>query len=147
MASLKRHLTYSNVMATIAVVIAVAGGTAAVAGVRVAPKNSVTTKSIRPNNITSRDLTGIIRVTSSSTFTDPAPPDGSFGSGSASVPCPAGTRLISGGGGVDNTRAHVTNSAPVGEGWAVAASGDGTNTATIAAVAKCLANTVQKPSP
>jgi hypothetical protein len=140
----RRHLTYSNIAATLALVIAIGGGTAAIAGVRIAPKNSVTTKSIRQNNVTSRDLTGIVRVTSSSSFNDPAPPDGTFGGGNASVSCPAGTRLISGGGGVDNSRAQVTNSAPVGEGWAVAASGDGTNTATITVVAKCLAGKAQK---
>ena len=144
---LRERLTYANVAATLALVIAVAGGTAAVAGVRVAPKNSVVTKSIRPNNVTASDLTGIIRVSSQATFSDAAPPDGTFGGGTASVPCPAGTRVISGGGGVDNSRAQMTASGPVGEGWAVAASGDGINSATITVTAKCLAKGVQKPTP
>jgi hypothetical protein len=143
---LKNRMTYANVMATIAAVIAVAGGTAALAGVRIAPKNSVTTKSIRQNNVTSRDLTGIIRVSASSTFTDPAPPDGNPTGGSAQVACPTGARVISGGGSVDNDRAHLTNSGPLGEGWSVRGAGDGTNTVTITAVAKCLVSRVQKPS-
>ena len=145
---LRDKLTYANVAATLALVIAVAGGTAAVAGVRIAPKNSVVSKSIRANNVTARDLTGIIRVSSQSTFTDPAPPDGNFGGGSASVPCPTGTRVLSGGGAVNGSGVtSIVSSAPVGEGWSVAAKGDGTNTATVTVVAKCLAKAVQKPTP
>ena len=144
---LRERLTYANVAATLALVIAVAGGTAAVAGVRIAAKNSVVTKSIRANNVTAGDLTGIVRVSSSSTFTDPSPPDGNPSGGSAQVSCPHGMRVLSGGGGVDNIRAHVTSSGPSGEGWTVNAAGDGTNTATISVVAKCLSSRVQKPSP
>jgi hypothetical protein len=144
---LRERLTYANVAATLALVIAVAGGTAAVAGVRVAPKNSVVTKSIRANNVTAGDLTGIVRVSSSTTFNDPAPPDGNPGGGTAQVQCPDGMRVISGGGGVDNGRAHVAFSGPLGEGWSVVAAGDGTNTVTITAVAKCLSTKVQKASP
>ena len=54
---LRRNLSYANVTATLALVIAVAGGTTAIAMKATAPKNSVTTKSIRPYNVTARDLT------------------------------------------------------------------------------------------
>ena len=141
---MRRHLNYANVAATLALVIAVAGGTAAVAGVRIAPKNSVVTKSIRANNVTAGDLTGAIRVSSQSTFNDPQPPDGTFTAGTATASCPPGTRLITGGGGVDVDRASVSASAPLNEGWVVNARGDGTNTATITALALCLSKRAQK---
>ena len=41
MRRLRRHLTYANVAATLALLIAIAGGTTAIAGSN-APKNSVT---------------------------------------------------------------------------------------------------------
>ena len=68
---LRRHLTYANVTATLALVIAVAGGTTAIAMKATAPKNSVTTKSIRPYNVTARDLTRLIEVQRSDDFNDP----------------------------------------------------------------------------
>ncbi len=59
---LRRNLSYANVAATLALVIAVAGGTTAIAMKTTAPKNSVSTKSIRPYNVTARDLTRLIEV-------------------------------------------------------------------------------------
>ncbi len=56
---LRRHLTYANVAATLALIVAVAGGTTAIAMKATAPKNSVTTKSIRPYNVTAGDLSGL----------------------------------------------------------------------------------------
>jgi hypothetical protein len=48
-----RRLTYANIMSTVAVVLLLVGGGAAVAGVA---KNSVTSKSIKNNAVTSIDL-------------------------------------------------------------------------------------------
>jgi hypothetical protein len=55
-------------------------------------------------------------------------------------------RLLSGGGAVDNGGAHLSVSAPLGEGWSVSAVGDGLNTVTITAFANCLSAKVQKPT-
>src|SRR5688500_18610668 len=96
---MRKHLSYANVAATLALVIAVAGGSVAVAGsVKKAPKNSVTSSGIRPNNVTAPDLTRIIRVNGQTTLTDPGAPDGNFTAATASVACPAGSRVLSGGG-------------------------------------------------
>ncbi len=57
---IKPHLTYANVTATLALIVAVAGGTTAIAMKATAPKNSVVSKSIRPYNVTARDLTRLI---------------------------------------------------------------------------------------
>ena len=54
----RRHLTYANVAATLALVIAVAGSATAIAGGK-ATKNSVTSSSIKPHNVTASDLAGI----------------------------------------------------------------------------------------
>ena len=58
MHKLRERLTYANVAATLALVIAVAGGTTAIAANK-APKNSVASSSIKPFNVTARDLAGI----------------------------------------------------------------------------------------
>ncbi len=57
MQRLREHLTYANVAATLALVIAVAGGTAIAGGK--AAKNSVASSSIKPHNVTASDLAGI----------------------------------------------------------------------------------------
>jgi hypothetical protein len=137
-ARIRNRLTYANVMATLAVAIAIAGGTAAVAGVRVAPKNSVTTKSIRAFNVTARDLTGLSLVKQQQSFTKP-------GVAAATAVCSGGSRLISGGGGV--VGGLVTNSAPAGNAWSVAGEGSDAGTATVSSFAICLANKPQKPQP
>jgi hypothetical protein len=144
---LRRHLSYANVAATLALVIAIAGGTTAIAINRTAPKNSVTSKSIRPFNVTARDLTRLIEVRSQTTFSDPGPPDGTFSSASATAPCPGGTRVISGGGVVDSNFAALVGSNPISEGWVVSAKADGANQATITAIARCLSKRAEKPTP
>ncbi len=68
---LRRNLSYANVTATLALIIAVAGGTTAIAMKATAPKNSVASKSIRPYNVTARDLTRLIEVRGQTTFNDP----------------------------------------------------------------------------
>ncbi|CAN5512435.1 hypothetical protein BH20ACT15_BH20ACT15_03590 [soil metagenome] len=61
MASAREKLTYANVMSTIAVVIAVASSSTAVAinVKKKVPKNSVTSKSIKNGSITGKDLAGV----------------------------------------------------------------------------------------
>jgi hypothetical protein len=144
---LRTHLTYANVAATLALVVAVAGGTTAIAMKATAPKNSVTSKSIRPFNVTAKDLTGLVEVTAKNSFNDPQPSDGIFGGTTAVASCPPGTRVLTGGGFVDNVHAHLAGSQPINEGWSVSASGDGTNEARVTSFAWCLAKNAQKPSP
>jgi hypothetical protein len=143
---LKRNLSYANVAATIALVIAIAGGTTAIA-ISTAPKNSVTSKSIRPYNVTARDLTRLIEVRAQATFNDPAPADGTFTGATATAQCPPGSRVITGGGFVDKDRAALVGSQPTSEAWIVNAKGDGTNEANITAIAWCLSKRAEKPTP
>jgi hypothetical protein len=144
---IRSHLSYANVTATLALIVAVAGGTTAIAMKATAPKNSVTSKSIRPNNVTARDLTRLIEVRAQTTFNDPSPPDDTFTSATATATCPVGTRVISGGGVVDDDHAALVGSDPISEGWVVSAKADGSNDATITALARCLSKRAEKPTP
>ena len=145
MSRIRRHLTYANVAATLALVIAIAGGTTAIAAKVTAPKNSVTTKSIRPFNVTARDMTRLIQVFGKASFTDPAPGDMIQSGNTAVAACPAGSRVITGGGFVDNDRAHISGSQPNPGSWSVSARGDGTNEASITAIAWCLSKKAARP--
>ncbi len=120
---LRRHLTYANVAATLALLIAIAGGTTAIAGSN-APKNSVTSRSIKPFNVTAGDLAGI-RV---------AEADAQF---SSFARCRKGERLIGGGGStIPPGFPNLAVSRPANNGWLVQ-QGDGPNTQ-MAAYALCL---------
>lgn len=107
MRRLKPHLTYANVAATLALIIAVAGGTTAIAGNKAA-KNTVASSSIKPHNVTARDLAGI-RVVEV---------DGQF---SAFAPCARGERLLGGGGSPipPGGLVDLGVSRPGGNGWFV----------------------------
>lgn len=145
---LRRNLSYANVTATLALIIAVAGGTTAIAMKATAPKNSVASKSIRPYNVTARDLSGLILVKAQGTFNDPAPVDGTSHVGDATAPCPEGTRLLSGGGRVEPSlggRSSLRASQPGGNAWSVVAEADGTGSTTVVANAICLAKAPKKP--
>jgi len=83
---MRKQLSYANVMSTLAVVIAVAGGTTAIAASL--GKNSVTTKSIKSGNVTAPDLAKITRVEAA---------DASGGVVTAT--CPGKSVLLGGGGG------------------------------------------------
>jgi hypothetical protein len=83
MRRIRRHLSYANVASTLALLVAIAGGTA-IAGSN-APKNSVTTNSIKPHHVTARDLAGIRVVEVDQKF-------------SAFAPCGRRERLLGGGG-------------------------------------------------
>jgi hypothetical protein len=110
---LKARLTYANVVATLALIVAVAGGGTAIA--LSVGKNSVTTKSIKPGNVTARDLAGARVATA-------------LGSGTSSgttVSCLPSERMLAGGAearstttppGEDRflTASHPT---PDGSGW------------------------------
>ena len=91
---LRRHLNYANVTATLALIIAVAGGATAIAGSN-APKNSVTSSSIKPHNVTASDLAGVRVVQETGQFSALAhcrPREQLLGGGGSPVP-PAGDNL------------------------------------------------------
>ena len=120
MRRLKPHLTYANVAATAALIIAVAGGTTAIAGSK-AGKNTVASSSIKPYNVTAPDLAGIrvVQVT---------------GSVNAFAPCTEGERLLGGGG---STGGPLGSSRPGNNGWFVE-QGTGPEDRLVAAYALCL---------
>lgn len=107
MGKAKRHLTYANVMATLAVVIAVAGGSAAIAVTSNAPKNADVTKKgkIKPGHVTAAALAGIDVQTA-------ATKDGS----PAKAVCLPGERLL-GGGGETTTQNGLIISKPEANAW------------------------------
>jgi hypothetical protein len=117
---LKPHLRYANVAATLALIIAVAGGTTALAGSKAA-KNSVASSSIKPFNVTAGDLAGsrIVQVN---------------GQVSAFAPCHRGERLLGGGG---STGGPLGASRPGGNGWFVQ-QGSGPEDRLVIAYAVCL---------
>jgi hypothetical protein len=102
MRQIRRHLTYPNVTSSLALVIAIAGGTTAIAGSNAA-KNTVTSSSIKPYNVTARDLAGIRTVQVIGQF-------------KAFAPCARNERLIGGGGGATG---GTRISAPDDNGWSV----------------------------
>lgn len=105
MRRIKRHLSYANVAATLALLVAIGGSATALAGSK-APKNSVVSSSIKPYNVTAGDLAGIRVV--------PV-----VGQVSAFAQCPKGERLIGGGGGAST----VGVSSPRNNGWYVEQAG------------------------
>jgi hypothetical protein len=122
---IKRHLTYANVVATLALIAAVAGGSTAIAiSAKKAPKNSVTSKSIVDGAVTARDL---------------APTNLRAGSGSvgtAVARCLPGERVLGGGGVTD----AIARSIPSGDGWIVQSK----DPVTAGATAICLRATPKK---
>jgi hypothetical protein len=94
---MRPKLTYANVMSTIAVALALAGG---VAYAVTAPKNSVRSTSIVNGQVTARDLAGYRLVTRTVPINDVTPP-GQFTSGSLELVCPTKRHtLVTGGGDV-----------------------------------------------
>jgi hypothetical protein len=121
MQRLREHLTYANVAATLALVIAVAGGTAIAGGK--AAKNSVASSSIKPHNVTASDLAGIRVVEVTGQF-------------SAFAPCSRRERLL-GGGGSPVTGGPLGASRPGQNGWFVQ-QGAGPEDRPMTAYALCL---------
>ena len=110
---LRQHLSYANVVATLALVIAVAGIPTAVAVTNKPGKNTVTSKSIKRGNVTARDLADVGVVL--------AQGDGA----SLTATCEPNEKLLGGGGAVTPA---VTNqipnpalriSRPEGNGWVI----------------------------
>ena len=101
---IKRHFSYANVAATLALIIAVAGGTTAIAGGNAA-KNSVASSSIKPFNVTAGDLAGIRIVQANGQF-------------AAFAACPRNQRLL-GGGGSSPAGDNLGASRPGENGWYV----------------------------
>jgi hypothetical protein len=141
-----RRLSYANVVATLALVVAVAGGATAVAGGFKAPKNSVTSKSIKAGNVTAGDLTTAVRVDVPASVSDPTQGDGNFTSAGAQADCPAGGRPIGGGvstGGI--SRVFVASSAMSPSGWLGGVSSDAGGTRQFTVTAWCLVKRPGKP--
>jgi hypothetical protein len=121
MEGIRRHLTYANVVATMALLVAIAGGTTAIAvskgkskgtPVRVTKSSDITKNGsikpgrvtdvkLAPNSVTASKLAGIDVVQQAFAST-------------GTVPCPAGKRLI-GGGAKGNP--ELGASFPDGNGW------------------------------
>ncbi len=120
---LKPHLSYANVAATLALIIAVAGGTTALAGSKAA-KNSVASSSIKPFNVTARDLAGIRVVQVSSPV-------------NAFARCSRSERLLGGGGSPVPAGGPLGTSRPGDNGWFVQ-QGGGPEDVVVAAYALCL---------
>jgi hypothetical protein len=140
------RLSYANVTATIALLVAVAGGTTAIAGVAKAPKNSVVAKSIKKGNVTAKKLTTTIRVNAQANITDPSPLDGLYAPGSVVAKCPQGARAIDGGGSSGGGRTVLQSSGPVGgNAWLVGAGTDSPSGSQITATAICLLSTPGSP--
>lgn len=115
MASIKQKLSYANVVSTLALVAALAGGSTAIA-IGVA-NNSVTTKSIKAGNVTANDLAAI-RVVNSGNG------DASHTAGGRRASCAAKERLIGGGARGNPTNlptngTAVESSYPDGNSWVV----------------------------
>ena len=132
MPKLRERRTYANAMSTIAVFIALAGGSTAVAvTVNASKKSDVNKKgNIRAKRVTAKKLAdgavgaaklGGIQVVQAS------------GNPAATASCPAGTRLFAGGGGTAAPAALAT-SQPEGNAW-LAVSDTGVN---VTAYALCL---------
>jgi hypothetical protein len=120
MRRIRRHLTYANVASTLAVLIAIVGGTTAIAASS-APKNSVTSSSIKPHNVTARNLAGVRVVEVSGTV-------------NAVAACARGERLLGGGG---SAAGPLGASRPGTNGWFVQ-QGSGPGDQLVIAYALCL---------
>jgi hypothetical protein len=135
MSRIRNHLTYANVVATLALIIAVAGGTTAIA--ITAAKNSVTTKSIRDGNVTAKDLGRIRSIAERGQLSDPVSGDGTPGSAFAIARCPSGSQLLGGGvlGGEVVASAPVSGKRP---GWQGSILSDAGPTGSVKVTALCL---------
>jgi hypothetical protein len=133
MPKLREKLTYANAMSTIAVVIAVAGGSTAVAvTVNASKKSDINKKGkIRPGRVTTKKLAGgavsaaklgaiqIVQETALQT---------------ATASCPSAARLLSGGGLIPAVSGTLVASRPDGNGWSASAD----TAANVTAYALCL---------
>ena len=119
---IRRHLTYANVMSTIAVFVVMGGSAYALAkhsvGTKQLKNKAVTTKKIKNGAVTgSKIAAGAVtptsfNVTVASTTAAPITPTNV---GGATATCPAGKKAIAGGGLSDSTNngAYIEDSRPV----------------------------------
>lgn len=115
---MRSKLTYANVMSTLAVVLAVAGGTSAVAGIKLG-KGSVGKRELAKGAVTAKALgRTVIRVEENA-------------AGGAVTSCAKGERLLSGG-----TLAGIVSSTRPSE--SIANSWDGAGSAPATVYALCL---------
>lgn len=116
---LKRHLSYANVVATLALVIAVAGGSTAIAlSASTAKKTDVNKKgNIRAGRVTTSKLAnGAVTAGKLSRIEVVQATD----LNAATAVCPAGERLLGGGGDIPSgAGAALNTSMPEGNGWHV----------------------------
>jgi hypothetical protein len=134
---IRKHLTYANVAATAALVVAVGGGTTAIA---LSGRNSVHSDDIKNGNVTARDL-GEIRVMRRLFTLPDAAADNNWTSTLFRLPCPKGTRILSGGGHiapVGNGRDAITLTDIDGNAWSVQAAQDTGQDASVLVTALCL---------
>lgn len=120
----RRRLSYANVTATLALVCAVAGGSTAVAvTVNASKKSDINKKGkIRPNRVTAKKIAdGNVGASELAQIEVVQASGNPF----AVANCPAGTRLLSGGG-LTPAPAAIGVSRPEGNGWSVTPS-DGVN--------------------
>ena len=134
------NLSYSNVVATIALLVAISGGATAIA--ISAGKNTVTTKSIKPGNVTARDL-GPIKTVIQQT----AIPDSSGSSNDSKIIrlfCPKGSRPLSGGAAGAQV---IQSSYPTPNGWQMGLAADAPTGGSIPVVGYvvCLSGSPGKP--
>jgi hypothetical protein len=134
MEGIRRHITYANVVATLALFTAIAGGTTAIAvskggkntdvnkkgniraGRVTTPKladGAVTAPKLAPGNVTASQLAGVDVVQTS-------------GAPLATAICPSGERLLSGGAIAVTGGSKLGSSSPneAGNGWTASADGD-----------------------
>jgi hypothetical protein len=119
---LRRHLSYANVAATLALVIAVAGGTTAIAVSKGSKKNNdVNTKgNIRARHVTAAKLANGSVIASKLAGIDVVQRDFSTSGPGHDADCPFGERLLSGGVDIHSpspSGAAITSSHPVGNSW------------------------------
>lgn len=125
---IKPHATYANIVATIALIVAVSGGATAVA--LSLGKGSVTSKSIRKGAVTAPKLAPVVIRAAEKTGT----------SASVRAACAKGERVLSGGASASSLSgdSDLAASVPDGNGWFAQAGNSGDPTTTVVARVVCL---------
>ena len=117
MSGIRKRMTYANVVATLALIVAVAGGSTAIALQATAPKNSVTTKSIRKGNVTADDLTAVRNASAEGFLVDPVLGDGVYTALTLEAKCPGKSRALSGGVTTSVSDGAIVTSTKTQNGW------------------------------
>jgi hypothetical protein len=135
MRRIQRHVTYANVVATLALLVAVGGGSA----MALSGKNSVRSDDVKNGQITSKDLAPIRVATQSATLTDLAA-DGVWTYIRVEAKCLRGEQALGGGAtnAVTGSPASIVQSNSIPGGWGVTAGSDSGTVAPVVATALCL---------